>query len=308
MSKSKVEYRQLKTNQQMMFSVLRGITRLVFTPPCETLVTQTAMTYGSSSSSSSSAGSLKGAEGYPETMYLDTPRLASLSREAADLTVLYMFTMLYRQLTCSSSSTLPSSSSSYNGQRSPLAGEFEQLKSEIRAIAGGHLSQYLVVDEDEDMKSESIESRSSSSRDKGRRSACRKDVVLQIVAKAQGCLGGQALPNSGLLTLAEQWARTHMRPGSRMHELLRSRLYEVIFGGLTMASTCGDAVRLNREGNEVIGASCRQTLSASCAANGLEPLAPEIAALVGKLSRLAGIHLNTYLALYEESCVLESGH
>jgi len=82
--------RALPRRTLVQLSLINAITGLVFNPPSHTC--------SSSAHTSSTPLPHPSTPGYPETLYLDTGRVALLAADAADLTALYMLLMLWRQL------------------------------------------------------------------------------------------------------------------------------------------------------------------------------------------------------------------
>ena len=115
-------------------------------------------------------------------------------------------------------------------------------------------------------------------------------------------------PDSGILSVAQRWADKNMQPGSTLSVLLHKRMRDVIFeevvsltaswngaGGKTIGSDLCPGVCA---GTMLFGANVTPTTTTVHAA-GMDALTDEIRRLGEKIARLAIIHLNTHLPLYE---------
>ncbi|KNZ80976.1 Protein SOK1 [Termitomyces sp. J132] len=227
-----LQYSTLPRNQQTYVTVLKGMIDLIFDPP----ESSPAPTSPSSPSPpltpafQCTSPVLPRLSAPPETIYLDSTRLAVLSADAADVTAIYMFLLLYRQLVHSELND-----SSISPQEKIEDGDLLRLKTEIRDIGSARLgycfSSRLVSDDVESSREKDLE----------RERNAKQDIVLQVAKRAKE-------------------ARSPSAPSSP--------------NGSTPIPTN--------------------------LATGMEPLAEEVRSLAEKISRLALIHLNAYLALYEQ--------
>lgn len=99
-----------------------------------------------------------------------------------------------------------------------------------------------------------------------------------------------------------------MQEGSSLSTMLHNRLRDVVF---TAVVALAYPSRDSATGKTMLTADFLSSLSPKSAegasagmASGMEPLADEIRSLSEKISRLALIHLNAYLPLYEKEAFL----
>ncbi|GLB38428.1 putative tcp11-domain-containing protein [Lyophyllum shimeji] len=306
-----LQYDSLPRNQQTYLAVLKGTLDLVFDPPPST------PSASSSASSSSSppptpvlqyTASSSRLQALPETAYLDSARLALLSSEAADATVLYMFLLLYRQLVHSESSDSPPPSPSDLSRVDEA--DLVKLKNEIRDIGstrlGSCFSPRLVPEEGAGANEKELE--------KGR--CTKQDVVLQVAKRAKEARNpipssplpsqpsspvGEA-PDEHMVSLAQRWADSNIHPDSRLCTMLRRRLRDVVFNSVVAIAYPGresTTGKLSTIDFSSVHSQSSQQIPFG-ASTGMEPLAEEIRSLSEKIARLALIHLNAYLPLYEQ--------
>lgn len=254
----------------------------------------------------------------PESLYLDKMRLSTSATDAVDATVLYMFTLLFRQLVL------------YNNSPSKIEeSDIELLRKDLRAIGPVSLATIFVgptMGEGEWKSEEEYLKRKS----------MKQDLVLQVVSHA--CRVRQrrvpltpASPDAphrvslsvdtGILAVAERWADDNIRPGSQLSQLLHDRVRDVVFTELvglawptsnpiTPASTPIEgtspsfmtAVSPNTQ--FVFGAASSPpatpvNLGTLASSAGLGALSVEIKYMSETLARLASFHLNAHLPLYE---------
>ena len=282
-----INYCQLPQTQQIYLSVLKGLTDLVFDPPC-------GPSHSSSVTPRVPKSTIPHLPLYPETTYLDGARLLVLSGEAADATAMYMFLLLFRQLVFSDPSdpTLKVSDA-----------QLASLKKEIRDISSSHLSHCF-------------NQGSSSDPDNAKWAKIRQDIVLQIAMRAKEAQTSRSGPSScsqsgvsslplasapdeRMLKLAERWSDSNMRPDSPLSKMLRNRIRDVVFNQV-VALTFPSRDSAMCLGKPLDCSTFASTTPPSALASGMEPLADEIRLLSERLSRLAYIHLGVYLPLYEE--------
>ena len=277
-------YSKLSTNQQIHLATVMGLVDLVFLPPTDRV--------NAAASSSRLDGSLA-ATAYPETLYLDASRLAALNSEAAELTALYLSLLLYRQLIQIKARTGCETVS-------PSLPRLQKLKAELRAISGSRLGccfSRRYTTKRHDMQDKRVD----------RCSLMRDDITLQIVKHAhkartaqQDSPDGCDAPDKQLLDLARSWVGTNFHPNSSLSALARDRLRNAVLDGVVRAisrrDTCIQKLTEPHAGLDADG---------EIKDAGTEPLTDEIRILVYKITRLASVHLGTYLPLYEQNGFLE---
>ncbi|KAF9013512.1 T-complex protein 11-domain-containing protein [Cyathus striatus] len=286
----------LSRNQQIYLSVLKGTVDLVFNPP-------PAISSPSSPVSPTSPltpNSPLSFSAFPETFHLDTSRLLHFNSDATDVTAMCMFLLLYRQLV--NSDTLEPGS---HDRLKVSDGELMRLKREIRDIANTKLGVCFSASSLNSVAADAADLKNSSEVEKWME--IKQSVVLQIAKRAKDArcqphsvsASGDA-PDERLLNIAQRWADSTMQPGSSLSVLLHDRLRDTVFNavvGLTYPGPKGSApcVHSLPSGKTEFSSSLPLNL-----ASGMEPLADEIRSLSEKISRLAIIHLNAYLPLYEK--------
>ncbi|KAG6896919.1 hypothetical protein C0992_005255 [Termitomyces sp. T32_za158] len=295
-----IQYSTLPRNQQTYVAVLKGMIDLVFDPP--------ELSSASNSPSSSprtpvfqcTSPALPRLSDTPETVYLDSARLKALSADAADVTAIYMFLLLYRQLVHSESSD-----SLISPQDTTKIGSVDllRLKTEIRDIGSARLgycfSARLVSDEAEGPREKDLE----------KERLAKQDIVLQVAKRAEEARSPSAppspvskAPSETMVQVAQRWADSNIHPNSSLCTMLRRRLRDVVFNSVLAQAYPGRDYTPGKLTN-IDFLSCIQNGSTQAPSNlstGMEPLAEEIRALAEKISRLALIHLNAYLPLYEQ--------
>lgn len=317
-----INYRALHRNQQGYLSALKAMTDLVFCPPSP--VPLVPLPVPTTPPSHSPLPAISPLPGYPETSYLDSARLLLLSTDAADATALYMYLLLYRQLVCSESSaqhTTPQEALKVDES------DLLNLKKEIRDIGSSHLG-YCFTGGDSKM-GKGIEGVEILEEPQERKEwekwhNIKRDIVLQIAMRANDLRRRKhpqsvslssphqpplAQPDEQMLRLAERWSDSNMQPGSPLSVMLRDRLRDAVFKGVVAIAYPARDMMTGRLSAIDLGSS---GLSGSAfepalgTATGMEPLVQEIRSLAERLSRLALIHLNAYLPLYEQEGFLEA--
>ncbi|KAG6918756.1 hypothetical protein DXG01_011947 [Tephrocybe rancida] len=295
-------YNTLPRNQQTFLAVLKGTIDLIFDPP------ETSPPPASPSSSSppptpifqTTTPTVARLPAHPETVYLDSTRLAALSADAADVTAIYMFLLLYRQLIHSEPGDSPVSPQDLTKVEDV---DLIRLKTEIRDIGSARLgycfSSRLVSDE--------IDSPREKDQEKER--SAKQDIVLQVAKRAKEARGPSApsspigeVPDESMVHLAQRWADSNIHPDSSLCTMLRRRLRDVVFNSVVAQAYPGRDSTSGKP-STIDFLSCIQNRpphTLSNLATGMEPLAEEIRTLSEKISRLALIHLNAYLPLYEQ--------
>ncbi|KII90850.1 hypothetical protein PLICRDRAFT_106575 [Plicaturopsis crispa FD-325 SS-3] len=277
-------------NQQIYLSVLSGLVDLVFVPPSPFTPAKDSIAWNR----------VDDLPGFPETVYLDSDRLFYLAGEASALISLYMFLMLYRQLLIASSSV--------SCQKIHKDAAFELLKHDICAIGGPHLARCFLND------------RLDSQGGEPSWRHVRQDIVVQVTARAQEVRNGTATsysdriplhaPDEDMLRLAQRWADANMQPASPLGSLLRRRLRDVLFHAVVATAyplpqfAVADNLSLVDPTRLHLPASTCTTIIGT--GSGMEPLVHEICLLAEGISRLAVVHLNTYLPLYYTDNILDA--
>jgi hypothetical protein len=269
------------------------VTDLVFFPP-STLsddIPSTPIT-------PSSQKSLPPLPRFPETTYLDSARIIVLGTDAANVTAMCMFLLLYRQLVFSSSK---------NRLTVNKIEELDmlRLKEEIRDIAPRRLGYCFIRPEEEDEAKGDWEKWQTTA----------KAVTLQVAMRAKEAQNRMTpsssttldspfknCPDQQTLKLAEGWCDSNMRRGSPLSNLLRPRLRDIVFNAVLSHSYPGRDNMTSHWSPINIGSSMMAgaTVASAATATGFEPLTEEIQSLAERLSKLALIHLNAYLPLYEQ--------
>ena len=162
-----------------------------------------------------------------------------------------------------------------------------------------------------------------------------QDLVLQIAKRASdlrrnkttnghpasgivdGAAGGPAQsstfelvpspPDTSILNVARRWADTNMEPGSTLSVLLHKRLRDVIFEEVVSLTASWNGVGGKSISSDLCPGVCAGTMffganvspATTVHAAGMDALTDEIRRLGEKIARLAIIHLNTHLLLYE---------
>lgn len=306
-----LKYGTLSRNQQIYLAVLRGLLDLVFNPPSHASSSSTP----SSSTpptpvSHTSSHALSSQNVYPETLYLDITRLGLLSSEAADATALCMLLLLYRQLVFSGSNH---ASSSPQGLPKVVDTDLVQLKREIRDIGPSRLAHCLASPSD---GHDSPHGSRSDKQESERWLHARQGIVLQIAKRAKEAQNRthvsssshtsspvRDVPNAHATSLAQRWMDSNMHADSTLAVMMRRRLQEVVFNTVVKLTYPAPDSSMTRMGVADYLASARAYSEVELpfgTATGMEPLADEIRVLAEKISRLALIHLNAFLPLYEQ--------
>ncbi|KAF8655481.1 hypothetical protein AX16_003039 [Volvariella volvacea WC 439] len=296
----------LHRNQQAYLATLCGLVDLVFEPPAGA----SHQTPPPPSLSQSSLPSIVPLPGYPETSYLDSARLLLLSTDAAELTSLHMFLLLYRQLV----------SSDMAQKRQPVKiddAKLLKLKNEIIDIGSSRLGHCF-------FRRSSAEPGSRTERKEIERwRSTKRDIVLQVATRAKEALDSSSsssfasastpalpqLPDEQMLNTAHRWADTNIQAGSTLSIMLRDRLRDQVFNTVVAlaypgrSSTSGQLMKIDFLS---FGRSNAPANIPSNPVPGMEPLAEEIRILSEKIARQALIHLNAFLPLYEQDAFWDS--
>lgn len=254
--------------------------------------------------------------GYPETSYLDNARLSILSADAADATALYMFLLLYRQLVHSESTDPPPSPQDLSKVDHA---DLLRLKSEIRDIGSARLGYCFSAGPS------SNEAASPQEKNAEKEQVNKQDIVLQIAKRAKEAASRASgassplepfspvadAPDEQMVNLAQRWADSNIRANSPLGTMLQRRLRDVVFNCVVKLAYPGrDSTTGNLSDLTIDLLSFTQAATSPLeipfgTATGMEPLVDEIRSLAERISRLALIHLNAYLPLYEQDGFLD---
>lgn len=303
-----LKYATLSRNQQIYLAVLRGLLGLVFNSPSH--ASSSSMSTPPTPVSSTPIHPLTSQNVYPEALYLDVTRLGLLSSEAADATALCMLLLLYRQLVFSE---INEASSSPQGLPRVVDSDLVQLKREIRDIGPSRLAHCFASPSD---GHDSPRGSRSDKQESERWLNARQGIVLQIAKRAKEARSRthasstsqpyslvRDAPDAHTTSLAQRWVHSNMHADSTLAVMMRRRLQEVVFNTVVKLTYPTPDSSTTKLGVADFLASARAYSEVELpfgAATGMEPLADEIRALAEKISRLALIHLNAFLPLYEQ--------
>jgi hypothetical protein len=296
--------------------VLKGFTELIFDPPSpKSSSSEPPVPTSSSHSALPTATALPG---FPETSFLDSARLATLSTEAADATAMYMFLMLYRQLVFFDPSPRRGAS-----RELPKVTESDLslLKTEIRDIASCRIGYCFTRPLPDEETCAEGSTKKANDKEWKRWQKGARDVVLQIAMRATEAQNRAKTsstdrpiihpqPDDRMVQLAERWLDTNLQHKSALTVILRDRLRDAVFHRLLAttfpprdAATGGVTHSLPRSAIPTVS----PPLSPSPGTvTGMESLTGEIRTLTNKLSKLSLIHLGVYLPLYEQDGFIQS--
>ena len=292
-------FKTLGKRSQVILSVIEGLVDLIFNPPSPVPLTSPIVTT-TSPSHQLTPSIITQLPDYPETLFLDHSRLIQLTKDAADVTSVYLLLMLYRQLLVSSYQDPATPRKEIN----PEDVDMQVIKKEILELAPRNVGRcFLRVRASPDQQCMHAETREFEKWKSGMQS-----VVLQIasrasetrrvsssaaIASSNPCLRA---PEPHLLKVAESWSENHFKLESPLTTLMRDRLRDAVLeivvqtvlvrgsiSPLSSSLSCGSVPQAARK-----------------LATGMEPLAPEIRQLGERLSKLAVLHLNVYQTMYEQ--------
>lgn len=292
-------FKTLGKRSRVILSVIEGLVDLVFNPPSPVPLTSPVVTT-TSPSHQLIPNILTQLPDYPETLFLDHSRLIQLTKDAADVTSVYLLLMLHRQLLVSSyqDPTIP------RREINPEDVDMQLIKKEILELAPRNIGRcFLHIRPSSDAQSSQAEARELDKWKSGMQS-----VVLQIASRASEArhrasassaashLSNPCLraPEPHLLRVAESWSDNNFKLESPLSTLMRDRLrdavFEIVVQTVLVRGTISPLAPLS-------GSSQPATRKL---ATGMEPLAPEIRQLGERLSKLAVLHLNVYQTMYEQ--------
>ncbi|OCH86385.1 Tcp11-domain-containing protein [Obba rivulosa] len=281
---------------QVTLATIRATVDLIFDPPPRPTVSLTPPSTPYSSPTLRPSYLLASYPGYPETLYLDYTRLATLSAEAADYTALYMLLMLYRQFVHSG----PNAQLDRTKDSVSLE-ELMNLKREIRGIGPQHLGQSLIP---RACKPKDINAKDflKEAREEVRWGSELGAVVLQIARHATvpesraNLVAAEpvrdlqaASPDPKVIKLAQSWAATNVRQKSPLTALMQRRIRDVVVAKVARA-----IIPLLRKPSVPEGTQDSETT------DGLEPLMPELNHLAEKVTKLVTIHMGVYSRFYRQ--------
>ena len=252
--------------------------------------------------------------GFPETTYLDSVRLLVLTTDAADAMTLYMFLLLYRQLVFSDLD-----GESHTKPKVELDALLK-MKREIRDIGGCYNSRDRPPWNGWDTSALKPESNGPTWQ------SVKRDIILQISMRAKearshadcpALIPSERLqsvfpPDERTLKLAQEWSETNMRSGTSLGMMLQTRLRDALFyhvvaltyprrdlmaGRLPAVDFGSFGMPMSRPGNVDLPFGADASL---------KPLGEEIHSIGERIAKLALIHLNAYLPLYEQTGFLDS--
>ncbi|KAI0269816.1 T-complex protein 11-domain-containing protein [Gloeopeniophorella convolvens] len=288
-------FMMLGKRSRVILSVIRGLVDLVFSPPSPVPLSSPVITT-TSPSHQLVPNIVAQLPDYPETLFLDHSRLIQLTKDAADVTSVYLLLMLYRQL-------LVSSHQGAAPRRDVHIEDIDMqaIKKEILELAPRNVGRcFLRVRPSSDPQSSQAEAREFEKWRSGMQS-----VVLQVASRASEArqppstapsssnLGLRA-PEPHLLKVAESWSDSHFKLESPLSSLMRDRLRDAVLDMVVQT------VFIRGNSNPLASSPSGEQQPARKLATGMEPLSPEIRQLSERLSKLAVLHLNVYQTLYEQ--------
>jgi hypothetical protein len=292
-------FKTLGKRSRVILSVIEGLVDLIFNPPSPVPLTSPIVTT-TSPSHQITPSIVTQLPDYPETLFLDHSRLIQLTKDAADVTSVYLLLMLYRQLLVSSYQDPATPRKEIN----PEDVDMQVIKKEILELAPRNVGRcFLRVRASSDNQCLHADTREFEKWKSGMQS-----VVLQIASRASESrrVSSSAAvassnpflraPEPHLLKVAESWSENHFKLESHLTTLMRDRLRDAVLeivvqtvlvrgsiSPLSSPPSCGSVPQAARK-----------------LATGMEPLAPEIRQLGERLSKLAVLHLNVYQTMYEQ--------
>ncbi|KAI0300299.1 T-complex protein 11-domain-containing protein [Russula brevipes] len=287
-------FETLGKRSRVILSVIEGLVDLIFNPPSPVPLTSPIVTT-TSPSHQIIPNIITQLPDYPETLFLDHSRLIQLTKDAADVTSVYLLLMLHRQLLVSSyqDPTVP------KREINPEDVDMMLVKKEILELAPRNIGRcFLRVRPSSDPQSSQVEARELEKWKSGMQSA-----VLQIASRASEARRRSPSPSNPclrapephLLKVAESWSENHFKLESPLSTLMRDRLRDAVLEIVVQTVLVRGSI--NPLAPPVTGSS--QPASRKLA-TGMEPLAPEIRQLGERLSKLAVLHLNVYQTMYEQ--------
>jgi hypothetical protein len=293
-----LSFKTLGKRSRVILSVIEGLVDLIFNPPSPVPLTSPIVTT-TSPSHQLVPNIVTQLPDYPETLFLDHSRLIQLTKDAADVTSVYLLLMLHRQLLVSSyqDPTIP------RREINPEDVDMHLIKKEILELAPRNIGRcFLRTRPSSDPQSSQAEARELEKWKSGMQS-----VVLQIASRASEarrrspsvfpsnpCLRA---PEPHLLRVAESWSENNFKE-SPLSTLMRDRLRDAVLEIVVQTVLVRGSI--SPLAPPVCGSSDSSPPATRKLATGMEPLAPEIRQLSERLSKLAVLHLNVYQTMYEQ--------
>jgi hypothetical protein len=288
-------FKTLGKRSRVILSVIEGLVDLIFNPPSPVPLTSPIVTT-TSPSHQLVPNIITQLPDYPETLFLDHSRLIQLTKDAADVTSVYLLLMLHRQLLVSSyqDPSIPRREVNLEDV------DMQHVKKEILELAPRNIGRcFLPTRPSSDPQSSQGEARELEKWKSGMQS-----VVLQIASRASEarrrsltvssdpCLRA---PEPHLLRVAESWSENNFKLESPLSTLMRDRLREAVLEIVVQTVLVRGSI--SPLAPPISGTSPPATRRL---ATGMEPLALEIRQLSERLSKLAVLHLNVYQTMYEQ--------
>jgi len=290
-------FKTLGKRSRVILSVIEGLVDLIFNPPSPVPLASPIVTT-TSPSHQLVPNIVTQLPDYPETLFLDHSRLIQLTKDAADVTSVYLLLMLHRQLLVSSYQD----PSTPRREINPEDVDMQLIKKEILELAPRNTGRcFLRVRPSSDPQSSQAEARELEKWKSGMQS-----VVLQIASRASetrrrsssvATASNPSLraPEPHLLRVAESWSENNFKLESPLSTLMRDRLRDAVLEIVVQTVLVRGSI--SPLAPPVCGSSPPATRKL---ATGMEPLAPEIRQLSERLSKLAVLHLNVYQTMYEQ--------
>jgi len=290
-------FKTLGKRSRVILSVIEGLVDLIFNPPSPVPLTSPIVTT-TSPSHQLIPNIITQLPDYPETLFLDHSRLIQLTKDAADVTSVYLLLMLYRQLLVSSyqDPSIP------RREINPEDVDMQLVKKEILELAPRNIGRcFLRIRPTSDPQSSQPETRELEKWKSGMQS-----VVLQIASRASearrrpsaAASSNPSLraPEPHLLKVAESWSENNFKLEAPLSALMRDRLRDAVLEIVVQTVLVRGSI--SPLAPAVAGGSTQPATRKL--ATGMEPLALEIRQLGERLSKLAVLHLNVYQTMYEQ--------
>ncbi|KAF9568781.1 Tcp11-domain-containing protein [Agrocybe pediades] len=316
-------YKDLTRNQKIYTSAVKGVVDLVFNTlhPTDSLLSPVFPTSSTPKTRPVAVSCLKNSAytytpqsssfalvPMPETMYLDKSRLVNLGQDAGELTGLYMMLLLFRQLVFTS--PVPAKKVQITKD------DMSRMTQEIKDIAPVGFGNLLLSSARVNNGSDNMNAHAAKNEERKR---VREDLVLQIATRAcdvrsreTGVVHGVdtsrptscLMPEAPVLSLGRNWVETNLAPASSLSQFLHNRMRDAVFDAVLGLAWGGpgsangshnllENMEATIKNHKVLG-SVGRGLGA-----GMEALHENICSLAEKIARLALVHLNTHLPMYE---------
>jgi len=245
-------------------------------------------------------------DSYPETLYLDTARVALLIADAADLSALYMLIMLWRQLVYwkdGSDGLKYDTFPRLTRKNCKLENwEVDRIKKEIWEVSPKRVGSCFFVENGVSKIPEQYQRLNQMVFDETKWRDGMENVAVQIAARAEdarisngvsdstpaGATSRRA-PSQAAVTLMNGWIAAHLRRNSPLATLFRGNLQREVFNAATRITYGGNP---NKSMMEIVPGPENIAL-------GLESLMPEIRHLGQRIAKLALMNMKVYWSFYE---------